>query len=587
MKFNKSPRTLIQSISKGTARSQKKLSTTYVSLFLVLILFITSSFAWFTKKDKASVTSDVLTMDSSTGLSINEGESITNKIVINDFKLSEASSVDGRNMYFPITGTDTGIIDAQTANMLFREGNVGDRNVHYAYKNITIVGVTDPTNIYVKGFNVTIKDSAGNVVERFDGTTQIIDSAGDGIYDTQKVHNRCPIRIAFIEDSVDTPRVFDPTAVIQEHVHNSNAVSYIDQKGVAETQKTNNESFSEYMFTGATNEPLFQISHSEAIDLTMVVWMEGTDDEWDRYAGCSASVEVDLESNFSNMIPINFVDKTVGDNGSVDDGHWIEGGCVVVMTYKDSDGATKTAVMDKVDDDPPRWQAMLPRDITTDISFYRMSKEVETIYNSWHTYGGVNSQRSSTVVGWIRDKYNNKPLEEDRGTSMTYTALRGNGYGKVNENDGERDKKRLSPCVGYWDLTGTGGGSGGNTGGNTGGETTGSSVQVGVNLNITKTWIVDNIKDRDFTVWIEFASGDPVSMTISGENSDYATFSGELEIGTTIKSIGLKNSAGVFTHNLPLSSPQVISRSYNYNYKVSNDDKIVPNEFGAIANVIN
>lgn len=576
MKFKKSPKKLTQSISKGTARSQKKLSTAYVSLFLVLILFITSSFAWFTKKDKASVTSDVLIMDSSTGLSINEGQSITNKIVINDFKLSEASSVDGRNMYFPITGTNTGTIDAQTANMLFREGNVGDRNVHYAYKNITIVGVTDPTNIYVKGFNVTIKDSAGNVVERFDGTTQVKDSAGDGIYDTQKVHKRCPIRIAFIEDSGDTPRVFDPTAVIQEHVHNSNAVSYIDQTGVAETQRTNNESFSEYMFTGATNEPLFQISHSEAIDLTMVVWMEGTDDEWDIYAGCSASVEVDLESNFSNMIPVNFVDNTVGDSGSGNE-HWIEGGCVVVMTYKDNDDATKTAVMDKVGTDPPTWQAMLPRDITTNISFYRMSKDSETIYNSWHTYNGVNSQTSSAVKGWIRDNYNNKPLEDDRGTSMTYTALRGNGYGKVEENDSERDKKRLSPCVGYWDLTGTGGGSGGNTGGNTGGGTTGSSVKVGINLNITKDWIVSNIKNSGYTVWIEFASGDPVRMSIGGGNSDYATFSGDLEIGTTIKSIGLKNAAGEFTNHLPLTSPLVVSRNYNYSYKVSNEDKIVPN----------
>lgn len=572
--------------------------TTYVSLFLVCLLVISSTFAWLSIKSSASLFTDILRMDSSTGLSVDDGQSITNKIILDDFKLTEASSVDGRNMYFPVSGLD----GSTTEDLAFREGNAGDKNVHYASKNITLVGVTDPTNIYIKSYNITVKgtDTNGKAFEEiFDGTTHLADTNNDGIYDKQLQHEKCPIRVAFIEDSENTPRVFDPTAIIQQHVDDYDAVSFIDAEGNASVQRTSNRSFSDYIFS-YNSEPLFQISHSDSIDLTMVAWFEGTGDNWDRYADATISIEVVLESNYSDMVPVQFVDKTSGDDdpGKNNIQGWIGGdNCIVTMAYDDRDGATKTVVMTEIkkpdDYDETvngkwirKWVAMLPKDIVTNISFYRFSVRNETIFNSWHTWdnaGKYDAQLSETAKSWLRDVFKRSEgnyLETTRGSSLVYTARAGNGYSYVDEGDSEKDKKRLSPCIGFWDATVAGNGlSGGGGGGGT--DPTqpqqGSKVNIGVNLNIpsSKNWISNNLRNG-YTIWVEFATGDPVQMNVGG-NYDYCTYSGQIEIGRVIKSIGLKNSSGVFTNHLAVKNPPTIVSQYNYNYKVDNDDKIVTN----------
>ncbi len=591
MKSNNFLRKFFLGYSEERIISRKRIMTAYVSLFLVCVLLMTSTFAWLTMKNSASLFTDLFRMDSSTGLSINDGESITNKIILDDFKLTEASSVDGRNMFFPVSGLN----GSTTNDLAFREGNAGDKNVHYASKNITLVGVTDPTNIYIKSYNITVKGTYNGTdyEEVFDGTTHLADTDNDGIYDKQLHHEKCPIRVAFIEDSEDTPRVFDPTAIIQQHVDDYDAVSYIDANGTASVQHTNNRSFSDYIFS-FDSEPLFQISHSDSIDLTMVAWLEGTGENWDRYADATISVEVVLESNYSEMIPVQFVDKTSGDDdaGKNNVQSWIGGDdCIVTMAYEDRDGATKTVVMSELADAAyPTWVAMLPKDIVTNISFYRFSVANETIFNSWHTWDDqakYDQQLTSTAKGWLTSVFGRSAgnyLETTRGDSLVYTARAGNGYGYVADNDPELDKKRLSPCIGFWDATVAGRGLSGGGGGGGSDPTQpstspqqGSKVNIGVNLNIpsSKSWISNNLRNG-YTIWVEFTTGDPVKMNVGG-NYDYCTFSGQIEIGRRIRSIGLKNSSGVFTNHLALKNPQTIVTAYNYNFKVDNDDTIVPN----------
>ena len=592
MKSNSFLRNFFFGYSEKRIIGRKKIMTTYVSLFLVCVLLITSTFAWFTMQNSASLFTDLFRMDSSTGLSINDGESITNKIVLDDFKLTEASSVDGRNMFFPVSGLD----GSYTYDLAFREGNAGDKNVHYASKNITLVGVTDPTNIYIKSYNITVKGTYNGTAyeEVFDGTTHIEDTNNDGIYDKQLRHEKCPIRVAFIEDSEDAPRVFDPTAIIQKHVDDYDAVSYIDANGTASVQRTNNRSFSDYIFS-YDSEPLFQISQSDSIDLTMVAWLEGTGEKWDRYADATISIEVVLESNYSEMVPVRFVDKTSNDDNDAKnqvDGWITKGECIVTMAYEDRDGATETVVMTqlaKTETNPyTTWVAMLPKDIVTNISFYRFSVANETIYNSWHTWDDqakYNQQLAGPAKRWLTNVFGRSEgnyLETTRGTSLVYTARAGNGYGEVSETDKDRDKMRLSPCIGFWDNTvanmGLSGGSGGGGEEPTNPPQQGSSVNIGVNLDIppSKNWIINNLKKGE-TIWVEFNTGDPVKMTVGG-NCDHCTYSGQIEIGRTIKSIGLKNTAGQFYYHLPLKNPQTIVTSYNYNYRVDNtEDKIVQN----------
>lgn len=84
------------------------------------------------RKDTASINSQVFSLESSAALRVNDGqEDLSNHLVVKDFKLEEASSVDGRNMFFPSEGN----FKDSTSAMKFREGTAGDRNKTYVYKD--------------------------------------------------------------------------------------------------------------------------------------------------------------------------------------------------------------------------------------------------------------------------------------------------------------------------------------------------------------------------------------------------------------------------------------------------------------------
>ena len=97
----------------------KRVSVSYISIFLVLVLIITTTISWFTFQNTASIDSTEFTMRASSGLRVNDGEDLENHIRLDKFLLAEASSVDGRNMYFPSEGNFTN----NTGEMTFREGN--------------------------------------------------------------------------------------------------------------------------------------------------------------------------------------------------------------------------------------------------------------------------------------------------------------------------------------------------------------------------------------------------------------------------------------------------------------------------------
>lgn len=582
--------------------SRRRMMTTYVSLFLICSILISATLSWFISSSSTTISSDTLAMRASTGLSINEGDSITNKIIIDNFKLSEASSVDGRNFYFPTLGS---LKSTQLSDMVFREGNAGDKNVYYASKSINIVGVTDPTYIYVKDYNITLKNPAGQVLEVFDGTTHLnYNDAGKPI--EQIRHQDCPIRIAFIEDSQDTPRVFDPTAIIQQHVDNYDAITYVKSDGTeAVTKRTDNQALSNYFFS-YSNPPLYSINHSDSIDITMVVWLEGTGENWDRYADGTISVKVELESNYPNMIPIRFVDKTSNDADAEKDevAGWVDGEgsatpCVVTMAYKDSDGATKTVVMNKEvitegDKNYNSWVAMMPANVKEEISFYRLSTTNDTIYNAWHTNARVNDELSDTAETWL-GKFTNPDgstvtaLETTRGSSLTYTARCGNGYGEVSDTDPDRDMKRLSPCIGFWNaavanstLSGGGSGGGGSGGGGTGG---GGDEDTEFDINIylnTNTWMKLNLtKSNPDKVGIKVSyteNGTTASKILEPTNlgdGSYVKFENQkLKAGEKITAVVMMNSIGSEYNTLSLPTPTIISSSCNYTITVNNSDKV-------------
>lgn len=458
----------------------KKVTTSYVALFLVLSIFAVSTFSWFTIRDTATIDSDTFSLESAAGMRVNKGEEIRNTITVKQAKLKEASSVDGRNMFFPV---DRGYGDkgqsVDTSEMKFREGTVGDKNDGYIYSDFTLTGQTGgQVEVYVKSYKVQVHNRNTNEDEVYDGATHITVDGNHKPSTYLAYQNPCPIRIAFIRNSAEASTVIDPTAIIDSYADECQAVSSVNSLGSATTAKAKGRSFSDYYF--GTGAPLFTLDGLKSQNITMVAWLEATGENCDAYEGQNVSITVELESNWKDMEYVTFVDNTTGDDAP--QSKWVgNDGCFLVMTYYDDNfenpksvvmSASKTEVKDGKTQ-PIEWIAYLPKDKKTNISFMRYSKvkenikldgtnevKVGRIYNVWHTTAEVNdwikannSGKGEKAFNWsqeINKEHGLQTYRTDTGTEdgtieNTYYAVHGNGYG-----DTPNVAENVAPCIGYW-----------------------------------------------------------------------------------------------------------------------------------------
>lgn len=460
----------------------KKVTTSYVALFLVLSIFAVSTFSWFTIRDTATIDSDTFSLESADGMRVNKGEEIRNTITVQQAKLKEASSVDGRNMFFPV---DRGYGDkgqsVDTSEMKFREGTVGDKNNGYIYSDFTLTGQTGgQVEVYVKSYKVQVHNRNTNKDEVYDGATHITVDGNSKPSTYLAYQNPCPIRIAFIRNSAEASTVIDPTAIIDNYADECQAVSSVNSLGSATTTKAKGRSFSDYYF--GTGAPLFTLDGLKSQNITMVAWLEATGENCDAYEGQDVSITVELESNWKDMEYVTFVDKTKGDADDDENTElrWVgNAGCFLVMTYYDENFENpKSVVMSESKSDgkkPIEWIAYLPKDKITNISFMRYSKvkekikldgtndvEVGRIYNVWHTTAEVNTWIAANKSGngekafnWSHEINKNglQTYRTDDGTKNgnkenTYYAVHGNGYG-----DTPTVAENVAPCIGYWGTT--------------------------------------------------------------------------------------------------------------------------------------
>lgn len=567
-------------LSDNRLLGRKKLAISYVSLFLVFTLVLVTTVAWFTVKDTASINSQAFSLESSAALRVNDGqEDLSNHLVVKGFKLEEASSVDGRNMFFPSEGN----FKDSTSAMKFREGTAGDRNKTYVYKDFKLNADSDMTNVYVKGYNITIVSADGKtVLGKFDGSTEIIRN-DKGVPVDQKVYDPCPLRLAFITDSSKTPTVIDPSALIDEHAKNYNAVSSTNMNGSPATKLSSCKTFSDFYFY--SGESLFTLLGQKPLDVTLVAWFEGAYEDrsvYDKYAGASVTIDVELESNYNDMEAITFIDKTRGDDGN--EKPWIKtDDCIVTMQYKDTDATQKTVVMKDLGsvDGYNTWTAALPKDVITDISFFRFSTTNNIIYNSWHTKKDVNNELSGTAQGWIVDNEDLYPLQESRivngNRSLVYTARRGNGYA-VTDNTAQR----LSPCIGYWDYSPSGStvettSPSPTTPTSGGGSSEDPEINTSVYLNIpdTKKWLRNYLISGDYKPYVIYNYNGVKSDRLMKFDSDGARCTlDNCSVPRGSRVIGFKfvNEKGNHTQLIPAKNEYIFSTSFNVSYVVNNDD---------------
>lgn len=553
--------------------SLKKAAYSYISLFLVVMVLVGTTVSWFTIKDNANINSNIMNFNSGTGLRVNDGEDITNHIKVDNFKIDEASSVDGRNLFFPNKNVDGG--NNLTYSLQYRDATVGDKNQRFLYKDFTVSADSKETNVYVKSYKITVGD------EVFNGSTQILfEDKNNPLKPTGIVtHDICPIRIAFITDSQDKPTVFDPTALVDRYAKTYPAISStsLDTGSVINTENSTSISFSDYYY--AVGKPIFTLEGTTPKKVTMVAWLEGTGDNCDKYAGKDLSIDIELESNFKDMEWITFVDDTVGDNdASVK--HWInkDNDCIVTMTYKDittTGSPYRTVIMQENDKDAkgnPTWVAPIPEKVVTDITFNRYSLNDEMIYNAWYTRDQVEKMWANKLTKTYKLQESREITDSSTGKTSrktVYTALGGNGYGKT-----EDISERLSPCLGYWDYENIFSGGSGSGGSGSGGgivEDPNAKIKIGIDFNITtnnKTWIKGNIKDNGYKMYAKFIDGTLVPMDL--DNDVCKINDCEMKVNSILTAFVLKSKSD--TKTIRINQNVIFNRSMNITMEISNDD---------------
>lgn len=309
-----------------------------IALLVAVMLVFGSTFAWIEGSKNAGTAGDECTVTAGAGLQFlgfNSGDISEDNVLTlpNNVKYTDCSSVDGRNFYFPTTGSISTTTTSTTNNLVFRKGVEADQNSKYLTKDFIIKsleaeGTTGSTSIYIgsaSSFSVT-------------GATN---------------NTALPFRISLNFNDGSAPILFCPGVVKPSpEKETASAVSAINESGVAITQTSSALSIANYYY-GLT--PVYRLPYGESRRVTVSVWLEGTDTNCrEDLAGAKIEMNLNLTTEDSNMRPVTFVDYSPST--------WVKNGNATMYVVdkitgayykmtKASDGKTyTTSIPNSVDD---------------------------------------------------------------------------------------------------------------------------------------------------------------------------------------------------------------------------------------------
>ena len=266
---------------------RSKLLKSVVSLVLASVILATCTVCWYVL-GTAQGSADNFTLNAGKGLRVNDTGTSQFSSAENDFKLLPASSVDGRNLYFPTDGTDFSDV---TKEMTFRSANAGDKNVNFIQIDFDVTAQTNLTSIYINPEKTFLK---------------VYDKANDPNAANASAQQAAPLRMAIWSSAPDkngnpmTPVVFnsrDKTVTIP-------AVSDVDRGSGTYLGSTPQVAhrFSDYAVGGT---PITTLSAGKKTYFSVIIWLEGNDPK------CKA------ESISKSDIKLGLAFKTSWDNTEV------------------------------------------------------------------------------------------------------------------------------------------------------------------------------------------------------------------------------------------------------------------------------
>lgn len=283
--------------AKQDKKTMRQLIMSVISLVIAAVVLTTATFSWFSIK-----TSDLeatnFKLDCGKGLRVNDSGTTELSFSKIDSTLVPASSVDGRNLFFPTDGSDFSKI---TSQMTFRSANVGDKNFNYIQIDFKLTAQQNHTALY-------INDVDDNGVEK----TSLKVKAGSEYSVSQAAALRSALWCSTAEEGVpNTPIVFNPTSKTVRTA----AVSDIDRSTgayVADGRQVAH-SFSEYAFGG---KPVATLEKGVETSFSYIVWLEGTDPKCtNKISNKDIEIKLAFSTSWDKTQNIRFKDET--------NGHWI------------------------------------------------------------------------------------------------------------------------------------------------------------------------------------------------------------------------------------------------------------------------
>lgn len=375
-----------------------------ISLIITMALFVTATVSWFTiSTSELDVTR--FQLDCGKGLRVNDsGTSQLSFSQTSDASLTPASSVDGRNLYFPTDGSDFSNI---TENITYRCANAGDKNKNYIQIDFTLTAQQNHTALYINEEKTSLKVRSGNEEYSI----------------AQAASLRSALWSSTEENGVpNTPIVFNPTA---STVYTA-AVADVDRNSGSfiSTGRQVAHTFSEYSFGGT---PVATLSRNVKTKFSYIIWLEGADPKCtDRITSKDIEIRLAFTTSWDKTQTIRFEDQT--GNDSIKNLLKEDGGTyrLSLAYYEDTDTLEPTEFnMWAYNNNDNVWSCNIPGDMRNKITFFLRPISGE-----------------GTVYEFTKDSNDSSKNTFDRGSNRLYVAktldgLNSSGYWKaIGDSDG-------------------------------------------------------------------------------------------------------------------------------------------------------
>lgn len=388
--------------------SKKKLLLSIVSLIFAAVILATSTFCWYMIAKSDGYANDIV-LDAGKGLRVNDvGENP--KDIVDKSYLIPASSVDGRNLFFPADGTD---FSDNTAEMTFRSANVGDMNKNYVQINFELSAEADNTSIYL------------------DDTTQlkIQGSDNDNNLKTAEKALRAAVYYEGIKDN--KPIVFS-TQNKSQRVSAVDEVDRITGKFIDSAYQTA-VPFKEYFYG---KKQIASLNQGETRRFSLLIWLEGTDSSCTSALISLKQISLNLvfTTSWDHLATIEFVDMTTG-SGQTSGGVYALFNDYpqykMVLNYNDDERRVvnnKFTMYRDTTASHATWKCSIPDIATKDLTFMIVdSSDHDAVKYKW----SKNRSGTSTLNRMTATVYYADTVDSDAGTS---NDSRGHWYdGEIEE----------------------------------------------------------------------------------------------------------------------------------------------------------